>query len=341
MTTCKACCWWAPNRKEIKVDREELCLNPKINIVTWGDFGCNQALAGTATEVNVPNHTPKGMSHFRNAEPVDGPVEVLIVTYRKDFEWLSYALRSIAKYLRGFQGVTVAHPRADSKLFNKLPEQYDVRLHAYDEVPGKGMIQHMAMMALADTFLPAQTKYVLHTDADCIFKMPTTPEDYFYDNKPYYLIRSWESLVSDDPKHPGRKVISDCAQWKTPTDMQLGFPSEWYTMCMNTAVMPIDFYAQYRAHIEGVHKTSFFEYMVSGKSTFPQTRMDWTAMGAYAHKFMRDRFRWFNVGTKVYPADRKRAFWSHGGVTDELRPQVEELLRWKDPTPEEEERMAQ
>lgn len=340
MTLCKDCCWWAPNRKEIKVDREKLCLNPRVNIVTQDNFGCTEALAKDSNEVNVPNHTPHGMTHFRNATPVDGPVEVLIVTYRKDFEWLVYALRSIQKFLRGFQGVTIAHPNRDASLFATLKHQFDVRLHGYDEVEGKGMIQHMAMMALADTFLPAATKYVLHSDADCIFKMLTTPEDYFWENKPYYLIRTWESLVSDDPVHPGRKVVSDCAQWRAPTEHQLGFSSPWYTMCMNTVVMPIGFYAPYRAHIANVQRQPFMKFMLSGKNSFPATRMDFTAMGMWAKQFMPDKFSWFDVSTGIYPADRKQAFWSHGGVTNELREKVLDLLNYK-PTPEEEERMAQ
>lgn len=329
MLTCSACCWWSPNRAEIKVEQEKLCLNPKVNIVTDDDFGCVLAVSSDSIEVNVPNHTPDGMTNFRNDHPVDGPVEILIVTYSKDFPWLHYALNSIEKFLTGFQGVTIAHPRHESEMFNTLHNHFDVRLHPYNETPGKGMIQHMAKMAEADLIVPAGTKYVLHSDSDCIFKTPTTPEDYFFNDRPYYLIRPWDSLTHEDPKNPGSKVISDCYQWRGPTEMQLGFGSPWYTMCMNTAILPISFYKPYREYISKVQRKPFMEYMLSGKNEFPQTRMDWTAMGSWAFQFMHDAFHWFDVTAGPYPADRKQPFWSHGGITPAYQKHMEDILEGK------------
>lgn len=343
MTLCKHCCWWSPNRSEIEVDEEKLCLNPKLNIVTDDDFGCTEAVPANAVEVNVPNHTPHGMTTFRNLQPVDGPVEILIVTYSKDFQWLHYALNSIKKFLTGFQGVTIAHPSQETELFKSLHNHFDVRLHGYQEEQGRGMIQHMAKMAEADLIVPAGTKYVLHSDSDCIFKMPTTPEDYFYQNKPYYLIRPWDSLTQEDPRNPGTKVISDCLQWRVHTEFQLGFPSPWYTMCMNTVVLPVSFYKPYRDHIAKIHRKPFMDYMLAGRNEFPQSRMDHTAMGCYAFHHMNDSFHWFDVTSGAYPADRKRAFWSHGGVTKDIQAQLEEMLKYPEyvASPEEEERMAQ
>lgn len=348
MTLCKDCCWWSPNRPEIGVDKEKLCLNPKLNIVTDDEFGCTLAVPSDSVEVNVPNHTPDGMNTFRNDLQVDGPVEILIVTYAKDFQWLHYALGSIEKFLTGFQGVTIAHPIHESELFNSLHNHFDVRLHPYQEEQGKGMIQHMAKMAEAELIVPAGTKYVLHSDSDCIFKMPTTPEDYFYKNKPYYLIRPWDSLTEEDPKNPGSKVVSDCLQWRVHTEFQLGFPSPWYTMCMNTAVIPISFYKPYREHVSKVHRKPFMEYMLSGKNSHPASRMDWTAMGCWAYHYMHDSFFWFDVTAGPYPSDRKQAFWSHGGINAATRARLEQILSEPVPasvgyvaSPEEVERMAQ
>lgn len=284
--------------------------------------------------MNVPDHAKNGTMTDPNPNPVDGPVEILIVTYWKDFPWLHYALRSIRKYLTGFQGVTVACPTKDRAMFESLWTEFDftlehrkIRLYFYDEIPGKGMLQHMVKMAEADLIVPPGTKYVLHCDADCIFKMPTTPEHYFWNDKPYYLIRSWSSLGYPDPRHPVSRTISDCAQWKAATDTQLGWDTEWYTMCMNTAVMPIEFYKPYREHIAGVHKRPFEDHMLAGRNEFPQTSQDWCAMGAWANRFMYDRFTWFRVdGDLPYPVDRKKAFWSHGGITLEIRAEIEGIL---------------
>jgi hypothetical protein len=300
---------------------------------------------------NVPQHTPNGFMKDPNPNPVDGPTEIVIVTYGtpkmrcsgavvSDLDWLRWALRSIRRYCKGFQGVTVVHPRHESAMFEPLIAEFDVRLHAFDEVPGKGFLGHMVQMSSADTYVPPGTKYVLHADADCIFKMPTTPEDYFWEDKPYYITRTWASLLGD-PRDPTGKPVSDCIMWQGPTNAQLGFDTAVYAMCMNTAVFPIDFYSNYRTYIEKTHHKAFEEYMLEGVNDHPGTnRMDWTAFGAFAWHKMHDRFTWFDAESGVYPADRKLAFWSHQGVTPDNVRQMEELLRYV-PTPEEEARMAQ
>lgn len=333
MKFCETCCYWLPNRESVEQseDGKYECLNVEVGIRTKIDFGCTLHLGAEATEMNVPNHTPNGIMTDPNPNKVDGPVEVLIVTYWKDFPWLEYTLRSMKRFFSGFQGVTVAIPSKDRDAYEPLREQFqeslNLRTHTYDEVPGKGMLQHMVKMAEAEKFLPPSTKYVLHTDADGIFKMPTTPEHYFWRDKPYYLIRSWSSLGVPDPRHPISKAVSDCGQWKPATDTQLGWNTEWYTMCMNTQILPIDFYQPYRDHVAGVHCRPFEDHILAGRNEFPQTSMDWTAMGAWAHEFMHDRFTWFDVEKDEYPVDRKKAFWSHGGITPEIRAEIEEMIK--------------
>ena len=262
-----------------------------------------------------------------NPNKLDGPTEVLIISHAKDFEWLVYALRSIHKWFTGFQGVTVAFPTKDVPLFATLRKQFDIRLHSYDEVPGKGHVQHMAMMASADTFLPRETKYMLTTDSDGIFKMASQPEHFVWNDKPFWIARSWESLTTEDPRNPGSKIVSDNLQWQPVTDAQLGFPSELFTMCLNCQMMPLDLLPSYRQHIEKTHRMPFLDYFVAGKNDFPPTRVDFNALGAFFHKFHRDRFHWFDVEKPPFPADRKKSYWSWGGITPEIRAEIEGFLK--------------
>jgi len=287
-------------------------------------------IGSNATEVNVPQHTNKGTMDLKNAKPVDGPVEILIVTYSKDFDWLVLAMKCIRRHVTGFQGVTIAHPVHESPQFNTLLHQdwgIRVRLHPYQEWLGKGFLQHEYKMACADEIVPEGTKYVLHMDADCMFKVGTTPEDYFWNDKPQYIWRTWDSLSEDDPRNPGQKVVSDCIQWKGPTDSQLGFATEAYTMTRHPTVFPVSFYAPYRTHLEKTHHMACDDYFRTGnRNEHPADRMDFTAMGALAFHKMRDDFFWIDCHKKEYPADRLRAYWSHGGITPEIQREIESYL---------------
>lgn len=176
---------------------------------------------------------------------------------------------------------------------------------------------HEAAIGSAEDFVPKDTTHVFHLDSDCIFHTPTSPSDYFVNGKPVYLIRTWESLTD------GKGNVSDCAQWRGPTEAQLGFKTPWYSMCRLGSVFPIGFYKTYREHIEGVHKQPFMEYMVAGRNTFPQDRMDWTAMGVFAKHRMEQDFHWVDVGVEPPPKDRFGVFWSHGGITPTIQKEME------------------
>lgn len=253
---------------------------------------------------------------------VPGPTEILIVTYRKDFPWISWCLRAIHRHLTGFTGVTIVVPDGDLQLLAALmkTESGPVRLRhrSYIEEPGKGMLHHMVAMAKANEFVPNKTQFVMHLDADCIFHTPTTPADYFKDGKPILVCRTWESLADATGK-----VVSDCMQWRAPTEAQLGLKCPMYTMCRHPSLFPIEFYHKYRQHIAAVHG-NYQNYMLSGRNEFPQDRMDFTAMGAYAWHAMHDQFSWQDISHSTdYPKDRLKVYWSHGGIT----PEIEQELR--------------
>lgn len=325
MTECQTCLWWSPNSSR-KIEGEPLRQCRFHKIETDDSHSCEHHMGPEATEANVPQHTREGIEMPIDPIPVPGPVHILIVTYEKDLPWLHYCLRSIQKFAKGFQGVTVAFPRHSEEAFRKTTEGFDVELFPYNETNGKGFLQHEAMMGKADLICP-QTSYVLHMDSDCVFTIPTVSEHYFTAGLPQYLYRSYESLSEEDPLRPGTNVISDCIQWQAPTEAQLGFKvGHAYTMCRHPTVFPSRFYKMYRDHIERVHGKRFTAYFMEGRNAFPQDRMDFTAMGAFAFYRMKTSFRWIDICREPYPKDRMKAFWSHGGVTPEIKRELESLL---------------
>ena len=318
---CKDCMWWAPNR-QIEMIKGKICLE---SLKTTNDLdSCQHFSPASATENNVPQHTPNGIQMIKQPQTIDGPVHILIVTHAKDLPWLRYAMMLIEHHLTGFSGVTVAVPEHELHQFIGLGKASVV---PYPEVRGKGMLQHMAKMAEADELVPAGTAFVMHMDADCMFHTSSTPEDFFTDGKPDYLFRPYHSLISVDPLNPGSKVISDCYQWKTHTEQQLGFRCPDYTMTRHPTVFPIEFYKHYRDFLSFVHRQPYTDFFLSGRNEHPQDRMDFTAMGAWAKRYIGDRFNWIDVSAGSYPADRLKAYWSHGGITPEIRHEIEGFLK--------------
>lgn len=276
--------------------------------------------------------------------PFTGTCEILIVTYGlktkrvsgievSDFDWLTWCLRSIRRHCQQFAGVTLVIPSRDASLLAPIANEHaqakggiKLRIRMMNEKPGKGMLQHMTAMASADELVPKNTTHVLHVDADVIFKEAVTPDEYFDGDKAIYVVRTYDSLIE---QRDGQKVVSDCHQWKGPTAAQLGFEPEVYTMLRHPEGFPIGFYKKYRDHITAIHGKEFMDYMLEGKNSFPQTRMDFTAMGAFAHKAMHDAFTWLDVsgGNHLAPKDKCKTWWSHGGLTPHIKAEIEGFLK--------------
>lgn len=275
-------------------------------------------------------------------KPFTGNCEILIVTYGlptlrvsgqtvSDFDWLRWCLRCIRKHCKGFQGITVAIPNRDAELLKPIANEHaqskcgiPFRVQMYHEKDRRGMVQHMAMIAGAEQLVPKSTTHVLHLDADVMFKEPVTPDEYFHGDKPVYVIRSWASLSS-----PDGKSVSDCVQWREPTDKQLGFESQVYGMCRHPTGFPIGFYQKYRDHIESVQGKAFMTYMVEGRNEFPQTRLDFTAMGAYAYAKMKPDFAWIDIseGNHLAPKDKSKTYWSHAGISPAIEAEISSFLQ--------------
>ena len=296
-------------------DEQAVKADPKGDAVPRAQTAATPA---TDVPIELPNASPVEIESFK------GVCEILIVTYHKDAEWLKLALATLRRHATGFAGITLCLPKRDREAFawlNSFDTGHRVNVRLYDEKPGKGMIQHMAIMASAEKMVPEGTTHVLHMDADCMVKEAITPSEYFHGTKPVYVIRSYTGLYD-----PVRKVVSDCAQWKGPTEAQLGFETDVYSMTRHPTGFPIEFYAPYRAHVEKAQGREFFEYMLSGKNSHPADRMDFTAMGAWAFNFMHDRFEWIDVDKVPAPKDKMKPYHSHSGISPEIRKEIDGFL---------------
>ena len=229
--------------------------------------------------------------------------EIFIVSYLRDKPWLEFNLRSIEKFCKGFAGVTVLVPELEFQAFSdaNLHRLTALTLKTYDrpEPESHWHLRHQVEKCYADVWCPA-ADFILHTDSDCIFTEPVTPEDYFENGKPVMLHEAYSMLPATIP-------------WKAVTELALGFPVQQETMRRHPQVNPAGVYEAVRSHIAGVHKMDFRDYVMRCKADFPWGFSEHNAIGAFAlhDATWRERYHWIDLATQKAPKDKLIQFWSH------------------------------
>lgn len=259
--------------------------------------------------------------------------DIFIVSFRRDVEFTNYCLRSIAKFAEGFHRVVLLVPKTDADLFTNdclKPElirlfndddKPSLYLKTFDQVPDKGMLHHEAMICSADMFCNAD--YILHMDADCVFKEPVTPDDYFVNGKPVLLKESFDRLEAN------------CRFWQQAVEKALGFKPQYETMRRHPAVHPRWLYAKVREAVEKHTGKPFVDYVLSCQNHFPQGFAEFPTLGAWALQYAPDAHHWIDRDTQPEPPHKLRQFWTHGGVDMVWKPDggkrvrqiLEEILR--------------
>jgi hypothetical protein len=230
-------------------------------------------------------------------------VEIFIVTYWKDNEWLAWCLKSIARFASGFSGITVVAPYRDKAVIAPRCEEYGATLKHFNEHEGRGMLHHMAINCMADQFV--HSDFALHMDSDCIFTEPVTPDDYFVDGKPVLLKQAYEDFMIS---HPGAYY------WKECTEHALKQSVLYETMRRHPAVHPMETYVATRRALEKAQGRPFIQWALDGKNEFPQFWSEFNLLGAVAHAELADQYHWIDVGKKPSPKNKLAQFWSHGGL---------------------------
>jgi Methyltransferase domain/Family of unknown function (DUF6492) len=226
---------------------------------------------------------------------------ILIVSYLKDLPWLHHCLRSIEKFARGFYETVVLVPEDEVRQFRaQMPFTLGTRLTTYKRVPEaiRWHIHAQTMKCYADEICP-RTDFILHTDSDCIFSKPVTPQDYITNGKPVMLIEPYAGL-------PG-------CPWQPVTQSILKRDVEFEFMRRHPQVNPVGVYADLREHVCFLHEKSFDNYVLSLKPDYPWGVSEHNLIGAFAYydKRWTDKYRWIDISKEKRPADKLIQFWSY------------------------------
>lgn len=226
---------------------------------------------------------------------------IFIRSHSSDFCWLSYCLKSIHKYARDFSEIVVALPDG-----HNLPLTAERVVFVPDLQPGY-MGQQVSKL-YADHYTDAEN--IVMMDSDSVFNQPVTPDLWFRDGKPIWMMT------------PMNKVSPDAvAAWAPVLEKFFGIAPSYEFMRRIGQCIPRWALAAFREYCRAQHGCSLEDYIMRqpGKEF-----SEFNCIGAYLHGNHHDRIHWHNTETDGVPPSVVSQFFSHGGITPEIRAILEQ-----------------
>lgn len=239
---------------------------------------------------------------------------IFIRSYNKDFEWLSYCVRSIRKFCSGFNEVVLAVPIGHYvQLTDEIKNCVD-HIHPVEPRTSRGYLDQQITKLRAHHYTDADQ--ILYVDSDCLFAAPATPETFMRDGKPLLLKTAYDVFRSHQQR-TGEKQNVLC--WQPITEAAIGFPVAYEYMRrlpilhdVRTLLEVETRYPRMIDHIRSIHGNGFSEF---------------NALGAVAERYLSDLYHIQDTETEPLPPIVCEQSWSWGGISDEKREHMEWVCR--------------
>jgi hypothetical protein len=226
-------------------------------------------------------------------------IDIFIRTYHKDLDFLQYCLRSIQKFVTGYNEIIICIPEADAHLLDSwnLTQELIIK---WDVVCENGYIDQQISKLKAHEMSDAD--YILYVDSDVCFTTPTDLSEFFIDGKPYLMKTRYE-------------LVGDAICWKETTEDIIGMTLEYEYMRR----IPILFsrhtlrMVSLKIDIDGLAKLDRLS--------------EFNLLGAYAALMETDKYHIINTEFDPLPKQVAIQGWSWGGLTEEVKQQLETILK--------------
>jgi len=244
----------------------------------------------------------------------DLQVDLFYKTCKKDEEWLNYSLRSVNKFARGFRQIVIVTDKGhDYKPVGDLP----VKLIALDLPPdhpqyahGIGYWWQMGIKMSWDHFTDADA--VVSIDSDCIFYDYVSPNSWQQDGKVIWMRRPWSEV--------GNGIV-----WKKGTDYFLGKETKYSHMVFPGFYITRNALKEYKSFMFSRFHQTPLSYFIDLRH--PYEPEEYESMGAYLDEINYYEYCFCHpeeLGNKRWPI---KQFWSWGGLNEEIRKTIEDILK--------------
>lgn len=229
-------------------------------------------------------------------------ISIFIRTYHKDLKWLNYCLSSIHKNLTGWDEIVICIPIGQESLLSHLTNERIVISKIYkDDYLGQQISKIKAHEV-------CKGDYILFVDSDVIFKQGANVSDYFIENKPIILKAKYDT-------------VGEAICWKKPTEKLFKEEIEYEYMRRAPQLF-------YKKTLEMFNESfpDIENYIISQ----PYRKFsEFNALGFYAEKMQPDEYEIIDITNglpDIIPENKCVQKWSWGGITDEIRKELESYL---------------
>lgn len=222
---------------------------------------------------------------------------IFIKTHKGDLEWLKYCLTSLKYFNTPHKLVLIADDNCD------LAGQPIPRLATvlYVPTPENGYILQQVYKLSAHKY--TSSPYILFLDSDTVFTQSCTLDDFFYKDTPIHFYEAFERVGN-----------ANC--WKAPTE----------------EVLKTTITHEYMRRFPIVHHRNVLfnlEYNYPNLINNLRKKKDrrfseFNVLGAFAHLYHKELYHWYEItDTTPPPPPVAKQFWSWGGITPEIRKELE------------------
>lgn len=240
-------------------------------------------------------------------------VSIFIRSFDGDFPWLSYCLRSIHKFAHGFHEIVIAIPEGQ-----KLDHLTKERI-VYVKAGKDDYVQQQVDKLNADFY--CEGDMVVNLDSDTILIEPVNPCSFTFglraypdlQGSPLWLMTPIEKVLSNDP---------NTHAWKRAMTKFSGVGPQWEYMRRIGQMIPKWAYVCFREFCLRKHGKTFEQWA----SEQNREVSEFNLIGQFLHINF-PNFIHFHDTTYGIPEAVVKQYWSRGGLTDEIRTEMEEILK--------------
>lgn len=212
--------------------------------------------------------------------PVTHSVDIFIKTWDRDYPWLGYCLKSIAKFAYGFRR-TIAQSPNPLPDFDWIESRVRTDQHEHEKDKEPGYLWQQVCKLYADQKTDAD--FILFMDSDCVFTRNVTPEDFIKDGKPI-----WQYTPLDQAR-PDQHV------WAPVMEKFLGKKPEHEFMRRHPFIVPRWAFEELRTFCKYRHGKSLEDYIMDQRdpgNTLALNFSEWNCLGFFLWEYHRSKVHW-------------------------------------------------